>query len=965
MKKFLSFLMFFGLLAGSSVYGQVSVTTDGSEADSSAMLDVKSTTSGLLIPRMTEAQCNAIVKPANGLLIYCTDDDHFYVNRGTPLSPDWAAVSSSDLSGSGITDYTTRWQSSNILGTGIIRDNNSTVGVSAAPDPSYRLKVDGGGGITAVSGRYDANHYGDIGTANYGVAGYNVGTTSGNAGVYGNNNSNSLGTPGVYGTNSTALGGGLYDLANSANGVVGLASNGSSYHFGVFGSRFDAALGPSAGVIGSVDYNNQNKPWGALGFQDAVQVEYAGYFQGNINITGGLMDGNGYGVAGSALLSNGANDVYWSATAGIAGSGTTSYIPKWSNSNTLTNSLIYDNSTNVGIGTTTPAAKFTVNSSSASTSVYGQYNANVLGYLGSVNYGAYGQNSTNLFGYLGGSSYGAYGQNSTNLLGYLGSSNYGAYGQNNSTRYGYLGGASYGAYGQNSSTLYGYLGGSSYGAFGQYNASMLGYLGGSTYGAYGQNNSNLYGYLGGSSYGVYGQNGTSITGHLAGTSYGAYGQNSANLFGYLGSSSYGAYGQNTANRFGYLGGLSYGTYGQYSSTLFGYLGGVQYGAYGQNSSTRYGYMGGTNYGVWGQYSNDQFGYLGSLNYGAFGQYNSSIYGMLGSVAHGVEGHHATTGGAAGYFIHNGSPAAYTSQWTVDGYMENSTANDGSSYAYGETGNNSGTIRAYNYNGANYTFSIAGWNYNDENRSAGVFGAKNDGSYWGALGYKSSAGTTYGGYFTTSGTGTGKSAGMEPAAGIGIGAWGGLMGADVHGGTYGMFVEGENFALYAKGPVYTNQPVIQLQETNSPVKTALYSSTSTEVTVMACGQGQLFNGQCSVIYEENFAKVVSKRSPLIITVTPMGPTNGVYISSSDYNGFNITENNSGSSSTLVSYIVIGKRDGYEEPQLAEEVIAPDFERTVDQGLHDDSDRQSNGKGLYYQSGRLMQGQIPGSENRIKK
>jgi hypothetical protein len=41
--------------------------------DSSAVLELKSTNSGFLPPRMTFAQRNAIVNPAAGLMIYCTD----------------------------------------------------------------------------------------------------------------------------------------------------------------------------------------------------------------------------------------------------------------------------------------------------------------------------------------------------------------------------------------------------------------------------------------------------------------------------------------------------------------------------------------------------------------------------------------------------------------------------------------------------------------------------------------------------------------------------------------------------------------------------------------------------------------------------------------------------------------------------------------------------------------------------
>ena len=61
------------LLVTFSVVGQISINTDNSLPDNSAMLDVKSTTKGLLVPRMTAAQLAAIASPANGLMVYQTD----------------------------------------------------------------------------------------------------------------------------------------------------------------------------------------------------------------------------------------------------------------------------------------------------------------------------------------------------------------------------------------------------------------------------------------------------------------------------------------------------------------------------------------------------------------------------------------------------------------------------------------------------------------------------------------------------------------------------------------------------------------------------------------------------------------------------------------------------------------------------------------------------------------------------
>ena len=72
MKK-LYFLIVILLLNSSLLFSQVSINADGSAADNSAMLDVKSTSKGFLPPRMTYTELNAISNPADGLLIYCTD----------------------------------------------------------------------------------------------------------------------------------------------------------------------------------------------------------------------------------------------------------------------------------------------------------------------------------------------------------------------------------------------------------------------------------------------------------------------------------------------------------------------------------------------------------------------------------------------------------------------------------------------------------------------------------------------------------------------------------------------------------------------------------------------------------------------------------------------------------------------------------------------------------------------------
>lgn len=81
-------------LTSIAVYAQVSIHNgSGTDPNASSMLDVQSTDSGVLIPRMTEAQRNAIASPATSLLVYQTNGTPgYYFNSGTPASPVWTRL---------------------------------------------------------------------------------------------------------------------------------------------------------------------------------------------------------------------------------------------------------------------------------------------------------------------------------------------------------------------------------------------------------------------------------------------------------------------------------------------------------------------------------------------------------------------------------------------------------------------------------------------------------------------------------------------------------------------------------------------------------------------------------------------------------------------------------------------------------------------------------------------------------
>jgi hypothetical protein len=67
------FIFVLNLLIASALLAQVGINTDSSTPHNSAMLDVKSTVKGFLPPRMTQAEMSAILNPAEGLMVFCTD----------------------------------------------------------------------------------------------------------------------------------------------------------------------------------------------------------------------------------------------------------------------------------------------------------------------------------------------------------------------------------------------------------------------------------------------------------------------------------------------------------------------------------------------------------------------------------------------------------------------------------------------------------------------------------------------------------------------------------------------------------------------------------------------------------------------------------------------------------------------------------------------------------------------------
>jgi hypothetical protein len=120
---------FFLVFYFAAAYGQnVAINTDGSPANNSAILDIKSISKGMLVPRMTTIQRITIASPATGLLVYDTDVKSFWFYNGTA----WASMAASAVPGN--------W---NTNGTGIYNANSGSVGIGTS-NPNSHASLDMG-----------------------------------------------------------------------------------------------------------------------------------------------------------------------------------------------------------------------------------------------------------------------------------------------------------------------------------------------------------------------------------------------------------------------------------------------------------------------------------------------------------------------------------------------------------------------------------------------------------------------------------------------------------------------------------------------------------------------------------------------------------------------------------------------------------------------------------------------------
>ena len=312
--------------------------------DPSALLDLNSTSKGLLLPRMTQAQRNAIVKPATGLIIFQTDQNAgIYTYNGSV----WESNSKTGATESTATSGAWNLQGNTIDGTDYI----GSIG-----DESIRFKINGqNAGMIGKSTSmntflgYTAGRF-SPGSENTAIGHWSMlSATSGTSNIA--IGSGSMSTSTSIGNNNIAIGKNALRLntanSNVAIGIQALEVNNS-------GSD-NVAIGPYTLLRSSVGSNSVAIGTGALQFFNSVGMNLAIGGLALANLTTGNSN-LAFGPS-AGFNSNGSNNIFIGYEAGYNENGSNKlYISSSSTPTPLIGGDFTNNYLKFHTGTGTPTA---------------------------------------------------------------------------------------------------------------------------------------------------------------------------------------------------------------------------------------------------------------------------------------------------------------------------------------------------------------------------------------------------------------------------------------------------------------------------------------------------------------------------------------------------------------------------------------------------------------------------------
>ncbi|MGD9129705.1 MAG: tail fiber domain-containing protein [Candidatus Woesebacteria bacterium] len=267
-----------------------------------------------------------------------TDDTVLILNSSNQVTTDEIDSKVWDgnlVDGSGTANYITKWSDSDSLTDSVIYDDGTNIGIGTS-DPGELLSINGRVQLAQTSSPTPTTD-----------RLYNV---SGN----------------LF-WNGTQL--------NGDGGLLPVGSGGETlYHDGASWINTDSLYNDASNVgIGTTDPGSKLQVAGAitpsvtdydLGTSSLRWDLYANTIDADSTIT---LTGLGAGTDDTVLILNSSNQVttdeidskVWDGSL-VDGSGTQNYITKWSDADSLTTSIMYDDGTNVGIGVSSPLAKLDI-----------------------------------------------------------------------------------------------------------------------------------------------------------------------------------------------------------------------------------------------------------------------------------------------------------------------------------------------------------------------------------------------------------------------------------------------------------------------------------------------------------------------------------------------------------------------------------------------------------------------------
>ena len=368
---------------------------------------------------------------------------------------------------------------------------------------------------------------------------------------------------------------------------------------------------------------------------------------------------------------------------------------------------------------------------------------------------------------------------------------------------------------------------------------------------------------------------------------------------------------------------------------------------------------------------------------------------------------ATSGGngGAGYFeILSGNTTNFSS---IDAYNQGSGAGnailgtrDGTSTGSGVSGMTNSTnvqssgVRGTFYNALNgtgfsgtltraavrgeatqtgtYNFGTMGFG-GISTRSGGVVGYDQIGATVyarGALGYWGSAGdfSVYGfGLAYTTGVATGMLPTEfnllhpynEPLPSVnshtGLGIYGGMMGGWIRGLVYGTHLKGDKYSLYVDGKTLTNHPISELMDNGSDKRAVGYAQMGLSADLTFKGKSRLQNGYAKIELPAEIHTLLMN-DQVIVTVTPTGKCNGLYIEESSNTSFVVRELGDGASNVGFHWIVVGERKINSAP-ISKEILAGDFDKKMNGVMFNDANTEENAQPMWWDGKQMRFESMP--------